>query len=55
MLFFYGSIMIYFIYRIYSIHSPKGLLGTPYFDPLSPSELPLFYVALFQQGAESIL
>jgi len=42
------------------IHSPKGLLGKPYstntlFDPLSPSELPYFYVALIQQGAESIL
>jgi len=34
------------------LHSPKGLLYL--FDPLSPSELPKFDVALIQQGAKSI-
>jgi len=45
----------YFIY----IHSPKGLLGTLlilYLTRLLPPKLPSeFYVALIQQGAESIL
>jgi len=42
-----------FLQEHYNIHSPKGLLGTPFYYPLSPSEL--LYVALIQQGAESIL